>query len=51
MFKHTPEVCLTLSDDEYRLLRDVMLSWRNKLVAQGRNADPVNKLIAKLIKC
>jgi len=51
MFKRTPKVCLTLSDEEYLLLRDAMLSWRNKLVSQGKNVDPVNELLVKLIKC
>jgi len=51
MFKRKSEVRLTLSDEEYVLLRNAMLSWRNKLVSQGKNADPVNELLVKLIKC
>lgn len=40
-----------IRNKEYRLVRKYLLDWRNKLTAQGRDAAPVNELLAKLIAC
>lgn len=51
MFKREKKVCLELTDGEYRLIRKCLMDWRNKLTAQGRSAEPVNELLAKLMAC
>ena len=38
-----------LTDAERRLVRMYLMSWRNKLTAQGRDAGPVNDLLMKLM--
>ncbi|MEY8318090.1 hypothetical protein AALB19_12370 [Oscillospiraceae bacterium 50-58] len=49
MFKREKRVYLQFTDDEYRLVRKCLMDWRNKLTAQGRSAEPVNELLAKLM--
>ena len=49
MFKRKKKVYLQLTDDEYRLVRKYLMDWRNKLTAQGRNAEPVTELLVKLM--
>ena len=49
MFKREKKVCLELTDGEYRLVRKCLMDWRNKLTKQGKCADPVNELLAKLM--
>lgn len=39
---------LSLSISEYRLMFYGLLQFRNKLIEQGRYADPVNELLIKL---
>jgi len=39
---------LSLSAGEYRLMLHGLLHFRNKLIEQGRYADPVNELLIKL---
>lgn len=39
---------LTLTPIEYRLAIHGLLHFRNKLIQQGRYADPVNELLIKL---
>ena len=51
MFKRKESVFLQVDDAEYRLIRDSLLRWRNKLVAQGRYADPINDLLCKMFTC
>ena len=51
MFKQEKKVYLKLTGAEYRLVRKYLLDWRNKLTAQGRDAAPVNELMAKQIAC
>ena len=51
MFKREEKVYLELTDREYRLVRKYLLDWRNKLTKQGKCADPVNELLAKLMAC
>ena len=49
MFKREKKVYLELTDKEYRLVRKYLMDWRNKLTAQGRNAEPVTELLVKLM--
>ena len=49
MFKREKKVYLELTDAEYRLVRKYLMDWRNKLTAQGRNAEPVTELLVKLM--
>ena len=51
MFKREKQICLQLTDDEYRLIRRCLLDWRNRLIAQGRSAEPLNELLIKLLAC
>ena len=44
MFKREKKVYLELTDAERRLVRMYLMSWRNKLTAQGRDAGPVNDI-------
>ena len=43
-----PKRILALSTAEYRLLLRGLLQFRNKLLQQGRYANPVNELLMKL---
>ena len=45
-----PKRILALSTIEYRLALYGLLHFRNKLLQQGRYADPVNELLMKLQK-
>lgn len=49
MFKRDRKVYLSLNDEEFALLRDCLLRFRNKLLAQGRYTDPVDELLVKLL--
>lgn len=51
MFKRKKNVFLQVDDTEYRLICDSLLRWRNKLLAQGRYADPIDDLLCKLFTC
>jgi hypothetical protein len=51
MFKCERKVVLQLSSDEYRLARECLLNLRNRLLAQGKCADPVNELLMLLMTC
>lgn len=43
-----PKRILSLSVSEYQLMIYGLLHFRNKLIEQGRYADPVNELLIKL---
>ena len=45
-----PKRILVLSQSEYRLMLQGLLHFRNKLIEQGRYADPVNELLMTLQK-
>ncbi len=45
-----PKRVLSLLVSEYRLMIYGLLHFRNKLIQQGRYADPVNELLIKLQK-
>lgn len=51
MFKRKERVFLQVDDREYRLIQACLLRWRNKLVAQGRDAGPINDLLCKMFTC
>jgi hypothetical protein len=51
MFNRERKVVLQLTDDEYRLARECLMNLRNKLLAQGKCADPVNELLIMLMTC
>ena len=51
MFKREKKVWIELTDEEYRLVHECLMDWRNKLTKQGKCADPVNELLAKLMAC
>ena len=39
-----------LSPEEKRLMRDALLSFRNKLIQQGKPTEDVDELIIKVMK-
>ena len=45
-----PKRILVLSQSEYRLMLRGLLHFRNKLIEQGRYADPISELVIKLQK-
>ena len=51
MFKRKEKVFLQVDEAEYRLIQTCLLRWRNKLITQGRYADPINDLLCKLLTC
>ena len=51
MFRRKAETRMVeLSSDEARLLRGVLLYFRNKLLSAGKPTDDVNELIIKVMK-
>lgn len=51
MFKREKKKYLQLTSAEYQLIRKCLMDWRNKLTTEGRNAEPVNELLTKLLAC
>jgi hypothetical protein len=49
MFRRENKVILQLNDAEYRLARECLMSLRNKLLAEGKCAEPVNELLVMLM--
>ena len=41
---------VALSSEEVRLMRDALLSFRNKLLSAGKPTEDVNELIIKVMK-
>ena len=51
MFRHKAEKRIVeLSLDEVRLMREVLLTFRNKLLSAGKPTEDVNELIIKVMK-
>lgn len=51
MFRRKKEKRIVeLSLEEKRLMRDALLSFRNKLIESGKPAEDVNELIIKVMK-
>lgn len=46
----TPKYYLYLTDDEYRLVLQSLISLKNNLIREGRYTDAVDELIIKLSK-
>ena len=40
---------LTVSAQELRTIRDCLLRWRNKLISEGRIADPIDEMLERLV--
>jgi hypothetical protein len=49
MFRQEAKVVVHLTDSEYRLARECLMNMRNKLLAEGKCADPVNELLIMLM--
>lgn len=49
MFKRTPKIYLEVTSAELQMLRASLMTWRNKLLTQGRHTDPIDEMIAKLL--
>jgi hypothetical protein len=49
MSRREPKVVIRLTDSEYRLARERLMNMRNKLLAEGKCADPVNELLIMLM--
>lgn len=51
MFRHKAEKRIVeLSLDEVRLMREALLTFRNKLLSAGKPTEDVNELIIKVMK-
>ena len=51
MFRHKAEKRIVeLSLDEVRLMREALLTFRNKLFSAGKPTEDVNELIIKVMK-
>ena len=51
MFRHKAEKRIVeLSLDEVRLMRESLLTFRNKLLSAGKPTEDVNELIIKVMK-
>ncbi len=46
----TPKYHLYLTDEEYSLVMQALVSLKNKLIREGRYTDAVDELIIKLSK-
>lgn len=46
----TPKYQLNLTDEEYSLMMQALISLKNKLIREGRYTDAVDELIIKLSK-
>ena len=44
-----PKVILELSEDEYNLMIDCLIAFRNQRIANGKMYDPINELLEKLL--
>lgn len=49
MFKRPQKVYLEVTSEELQMLRASLMTWRNKLLTQGRHTDPIDEMIAKLL--
>lgn len=43
------KVILELSEDEYNLMIDCLIAFRNQRIANGKMYDPINELLEKLL--
>jgi hypothetical protein len=49
MFKREKKVCVELSNAELRMLRNSLISLRNRLISEGRHTDPIDEILIKLL--
>lgn len=49
MFKCRKKVYLTVSYQELRMIRDSLLRWRNKLIAEECITDPIDEMLERLM--
>ena len=49
MFKREKKVYLSLTVEERRFIRDVLMQWRNQLITQGKEHGPVDEVLLKLM--
>lgn len=45
MFGRKKKIQLRLSDADYRMIRDCLLEWRNKLIAEGHYTDAIDEVL------
>ena len=44
------KIKLKINAEEWKLLRDLLISLRNEQIKRGKSADMINNLIYKLVK-
>ena len=49
MFKRKKLVYLEVTPAELQMLRDSLMTWRNRLLAEGRITDPIDEMLVKLM--
>lgn len=49
MFKCRKKIYLTLTCQELRMIRDSLLRWRNKLIAEGHITDLIDEMLERLM--
>ena len=49
MFRHEKKVYLKVSAQELRMIRDCLMRWRNKLIADGHITDPIDEILERLM--
>lgn len=50
MFKKNQKIYLSLNKTELRLLRDCMLKFRNRVIAQGGPTEDIDAILLKILK-
>jgi len=43
------KIYLHLTDEEFTMIRDCLLNWRNKLIATGHYTDAIDDLLPKFM--
>ena len=49
-FKRSSKVFVEVTAEELRMMHESLIALRNELVAAGRYTDPVDEMLAKLIR-
>ena len=50
MFNRKKMVCLEVTGAEFQVLCKCLMNWRNKLLAAGHFTDPIDEMLAKLMR-
>lgn len=45
----TPKVVIEVDNDEFRLLIDSLIAFRNQRIANGKASEPIDELLCKLL--